>query len=53
MWTLCFLCALWNEEEKAQEITLQGAFVFMGIAAGAADTGGQEVMSLSGEGAGG
>lgn len=55
MWTgtFCFLCALRNEEEKAREMMLKGAFVFTGIAAGAPDTGGRKVMRLSGEGAGG
>lgn len=55
MWigTLCFLCALRNEEEKARETMLKGAFVFMGIAAGAPHTGGWKAMRLSGEGAGG
>lgn len=49
----CFLCALRNEEAKAREMMLEGAFVFMGIAAGAPDTGGRKAMRLPGERAGG
>lgn len=55
MWTgtLCFFCALRNEEEKAQEMTLKGALVFIERAAGAPDTGRREAMRLSEEVAGG